>query len=393
MWNRKANPILPAVIAVTLVLAVPSGTGAIEHAGDTAEQNTPAPFERALRAATSARPQRMSDHLFVWEINRWAQRLAGELDMKSTPFLREKVRALPGDSNARKLAVLTLVAAEGDGLGPWLAEEAGGERANRAALLGVSYLGRVAARHWARHLAIEAEDPYARADAAQLFGAVGDAETLRFLMTIRVGAMNAHVRKALGKAIRTLRSELTMRQDESRAEWNRLELAYWRARHDEPPLRSVEAAIMETAKSLAQTDVRFPESFLRLHLREGEPLAAAIAGVQRTGDLFDELEYYLADLENGIMGAVARRAMLMVNTERALRAFEKALAPGDDSTNQRLAWLLGEHGDAQTLGVLREAESHEEYGETVLETMREARQRVMDRLQGEGGASAELNGT
>lgn len=278
----------------------------LEVRGVTIDEMGQNDYESAMRELHSANPPTKE----MTETK--AAALATKYGTKLLPLLSKEI--LSRNGQARSLAKLTLLRIEDKqrlmGIYCDAAQRADG-LVLKDIISGISDMPNANVLEAAKRLTQESVPEETRISILPLLGIFGDKDTLSYLEALEKGSSSETFKKSLAVTKEQLKYRLSL-NNAARQEWDAQAIAYWRIPRDVEMMRGVTVEYFRKARMLKERGYHFSLLFLRYQLEKGDPLAAAIIGVQKDKAGRKDLEQALK--QKGVMGDVCHSAMSSLDT-------------------------------------------------------------------------------
>ncbi len=227
------------------------------------------------------------------------------------------------------------------------------------AMVSLTYLPAEAVRSVATRLAVNPKHRDNPAMAIELLGLMGNEATVSLLDELSKDSENRSLLEMAASAKEAIRERLK-RHGREAVPWGLdEEVEYWRHTREIPQCITEELSFLQKAEQLNRSGYRFSLPFLQFRLQRGDPLAAAIMGMQKEEGAVASLAAHAH--KGGVFGQMCRFALGAIGTRQSLSEVEGTIRPGKERMNSDTTYLLGSMGDANTLTLLRELSTNMEY--------------------------------
>jgi hypothetical protein len=234
------------------------------------------------------------------------------------------------------------------------------------AILSVSMLPEAIRREMVKSLAMDAKSLDVRLDMVELLAHVGDESSLIFLREMAKQGTNPALTKVaaakMGSAITVAAECLNEKLKYPEAEqwqWSQCGVICWRAIREVVKPANLHGEYEWAAENIIGSGVLCPAVFLNRRIRSGDPVAFALAAIQK-----EELAVGALGEAANADGACRGRALavlIRIGTEDAIRMLAKRMVPSTIRENEAIAKQLSDYGTNAAIKMLDELMTDDRY--------------------------------
>jgi HEAT repeat protein len=292
-------------------------------------------------------------------------------------FLKAQAENEEGDS-ARKLAwmVLAKLASHQKDARDMVSGRA--IAGDRLAILAVSFMPEAVRKEVAESLVRQEGYWQGKQDLVELLGFIGDEDSLKALNDL-VGRNNERLARPAAIGVLPCLQEKLKQTAAEQQVWSQRGVCCWRAMLEVEEPRLVGPEYVWAAEHVANSGVRCPVSFLKCRIKAGDVLAIVLAGIQKEGELIEDLGV-AAESNSVLQRGKALESLVQIGNKDAMDVLSRLMKPGATEENNRIAQVLADMGTESSAGLLERLVRDERYRDS-WPAFEEAIKHIRERLK------------